>query len=75
MEDKVALITGSSAGIGEAIAISLARLGCKLTIHGTNEERVKNVIHKCHQESSKNYEVSYKDETIYKIVIATLTSG
>jgi NAD(P)-dependent dehydrogenase (short-subunit alcohol dehydrogenase family) len=39
LSGKVALITGSTSGIGRAAAIELARRGVKMTIHGMNEER------------------------------------
>jgi 3-oxoacyl-[acyl-carrier protein] reductase len=38
IKDSVALITGSSRGIGRAIAIALAREGAKVVIHGTNHD-------------------------------------
>jgi 3-oxoacyl-[acyl-carrier protein] reductase len=38
IKDSVALITGSSRGIGRAIAIALAREGAKVIIHGTNHD-------------------------------------
>lgn len=57
MEDKVVLITGSSAGIGEATAYSFAKLGCKIVIHGTNELRVKQVAQKCEEISPNKYKV------------------
>lgn len=47
MEDlrgKIALITGSTSGIGRAAAIKLARYGVKVTVHGMNEERGRSVV-------------------------------
>lgn len=38
IKDSTALITGSSRGIGRAIAIALAREGAKVIIHGTNHD-------------------------------------
>jgi len=35
LKDKVALVTGSSRGIGKSIALELAREGCKLIVHGS----------------------------------------
>ncbi|CAF4811104.1 unnamed protein product, partial [Rotaria sp. Silwood2] len=38
INDSVAFVTGSSHGIGRAIAIALAREGAKVVIHGTNHD-------------------------------------
>ena len=40
-QDKVAIITGSSRGIGKAIAIELAKQGASIVLNGRNEERLK----------------------------------
>jgi len=37
LEGKIALVTGSSRGIGKAIARELARRGCTLIVHGSKE--------------------------------------
>lgn len=39
LQGKRALVTGSSAGIGRAIALRLASEGAKVVVHGRNEER------------------------------------
>ncbi len=41
LKGKSAIITGSSRGIGKAIAIAFAKNGARLIIHGTNEEALK----------------------------------
>jgi len=38
---KVALVTGSSAGIGLAIARQLADEGCKVVLNGRDPERLR----------------------------------
>jgi 3-oxoacyl-[acyl-carrier protein] reductase len=43
LEGKRALVTGSSSGIGEAIAVVLAANGASVVIHGRNEERARKV--------------------------------
>lgn len=57
MLGKVAIVTGSSSGIGEATAINFARLGCRLTIHGTNRERLQQVAQKCFDVSPSKQQV------------------
>ncbi|CAG2103741.1 unnamed protein product [Medioppia subpectinata] len=44
---KVALITGSSSGIGEAIAIKLWSLGANVVITGRDDKRIAQVVDKC----------------------------
>ena len=39
LKNKVALITGSATGIGEAIARRLAHEGASVVLHGQNHER------------------------------------
>ena len=40
---KVAIITGSTRGIGKEIAFQMSSLGAKMILTGTNEERLKNL--------------------------------
>jgi len=41
LKDRVAIVTGSSQGIGKAIAYGLAREGAKVTICARNEDRLR----------------------------------
>jgi NAD(P)-dependent dehydrogenase (short-subunit alcohol dehydrogenase family) len=50
---KVVIVTGSSSGIGEAIAIHLSQLGAQLVITGRNEDNVKRVAKQCLSVSPK----------------------
>mmetsp|Transcript_13384 Transcript_13384/g.36902 ORF Transcript_13384/g.36902 Transcript_13384/m.36902 type:complete len:271 (-) Transcript_13384:745-1557(-) len=51
LEGKVALITGSTAGLGRAMAETLCQAGCTVVINGRNHERtqkaVQNIIDTC----------------------------
>ncbi len=44
LEGKRALVSGSSAGIGEAIAYALTDEGATVAVHGRNSERVEQVV-------------------------------
>ncbi|USN99349.1 MAG: SDR family oxidoreductase [Phycisphaeraceae bacterium] len=46
LNGKRALVTGSSAGIGEAIALRLAGEGARVVVHGRNRERAEAVAQK-----------------------------
>lgn len=43
LKGRRALVTGSSSGIGEAIARMLAQEGCEVVVHGRNHERAEKV--------------------------------
>lgn len=43
LNGRRALVTGSSSGIGKAIAAMLAREGCKVVVHGRDRERTEQV--------------------------------
>lgn len=47
LSGKVALVTGGSGGIGEAIARKLVDSGCKVIIAGTNVEKLKACALRC----------------------------
>jgi len=44
LKDKVAVITGSSRGMGRLIALSMAQEGAKIVVNGTTKEPVKEVV-------------------------------
>ncbi|MDQ1913371.1 SDR family oxidoreductase [Paenibacillus sp. GD4] len=45
LANKTALVTGSTRGIGKAIAIELAKEGVHVLINGRNEEEVERTVH------------------------------
>lgn len=58
MDFKVALITGSSSGIGAATAKLFAKRGFKVVVTGSNEEKVNKVVAECNQLSPDGFKVS-----------------
>jgi 3-oxoacyl-[acyl-carrier protein] reductase len=60
---KKVLVTGGTAGIGQAIAMEFAKNGASVAIFGTNEERAQSVIKE--MEALKN---DYQQKFIYFIV-------
>ncbi|CAH1800849.1 unnamed protein product [Owenia fusiformis] len=44
---KAVIVTGSSQGIGKAIALNFAKLGANVLIHGRNESALKATQHEC----------------------------
>jgi NAD(P)-dependent dehydrogenase (short-subunit alcohol dehydrogenase family) len=50
---KIVLVTGSSSGIGEEIAIQFAKYGAKVIVTGRGEDKIAAVVEKCNQVSPK----------------------
>lgn len=44
LKDKVAIVTGSTSGMGRATAVLFAREGAKVVVTGRNEQRAKEVV-------------------------------
>jgi len=58
---KVVIVTGASAGIGEATALEFARQGCLLMLCGRNKERLNGVASKCAEISGQKVETTLGD--------------
>ena len=71
LKNKVAIVTGSSSGIGAAIAIKFAEEGAKVTIVGRNTEKLNNVAKKCNDPLVVEADVT-KDENVKRILDETL---
>lgn len=55
LNDKNALITGSSRGIGQQIALGLANLGCSIIVHGRTKENCEKTIQLLEKYKVKTY--------------------
>lgn len=53
LKDKVAIVTGSTSGMGRATAILFAREGAKVVVTGRNEERAKEVVNQIKAEGNE----------------------
>lgn len=51
LKDKIALVTGSTRGLGFATALQLASEGCKVVINGRDEEKVKTAVEQIKNET------------------------
>ena len=70
-KDKVVIVTGSSSGIGAAIAIKFAEEGAKVTIVGRNTEKLNNVAKKCNDPLVVVADIN-KDENVKRILDETI---
>lgn len=61
---KVALVTGSSSGIGRATVKLLSQKGYKVVVVGSKSEKVNQVAEECDQVSSNGHKVSQKHNQI-----------
>ncbi len=52
LNGKRALVTGSSRGLGYAVALGLAREGCRVVINGRDELRLFEAAHKVYKETN-----------------------
>jgi 3-oxoacyl-[acyl-carrier protein] reductase len=57
LDGKIALVTGSSKGIGEAIAKGLAREGAIVIVHGRNKTSTEEVAHDIVTQGGRAYSV------------------
>ncbi len=54
-EDKVAVVTGATAGIGREIAVAFARHGAGVAVAGRNRERGEETVSKIEEEGGKAF--------------------
>jgi 3-oxoacyl-[acyl-carrier protein] reductase len=75
LEGKVAIVTGSTSGMGRATAVLFAREGAKVVVTGRNEERAKAVVDQIKEEGNEAIYVivdTSKVEDVKRLVDVTL---
>lgn len=75
LENKVAIVTGASSGIGEAIAITFAAAGAKVVVSDINEEGGNKVVAKIKENGGEAFFIkadTSKDEENEKLVTETV---
>ncbi len=75
-EGKAAVVTGASGGIGEAIAVELARGGARLLLSGRSGEKLERVADQCRAVSAGSSEVeTYAADLGEDEAVRVLTAG
>jgi NAD(P)-dependent dehydrogenase (short-subunit alcohol dehydrogenase family) len=57
IKNRTALITGSSRGVGQQVAIGLAKLGCHIIVHGRKADSCANTLQMLEKFDIKTYSV------------------
>jgi len=55
LKDKVALVTGASSGIGEAVALAYSKAGAKVVVSDIDEEGGKRVVAQIKEDGGESY--------------------
>lgn len=74
LRGKRAIICGSTAGIGKAVAIELAKLGANCILFARNEEKLKNTLAELHVKEGQKHSYLIADFSDYNEVKAAAES-
>ena len=75
LEDKVAIVTGGSRGIGLAIAQSLADAGARIAVIGRNGERAKQAAAALPGDGHKGFACDVADSAQVTETVAAIPEG
>lgn len=79
---RVALVTGSSSGIGRDLVVSLAKLGASVVVTGRSEDKIKTVAQECSEVSTATSSVKVlpiaadlqKDSDVERLIGETIST-
>ena len=74
LKGKNALVCGSTAGIGKAAAIELAKLGASVTLLARNESKLKEVVKELDQSNNQSHDYLVADFSNIETLKNTLSS-
>jgi len=71
LQDRVAVVTGATAGIGRAVAVDLASRACAVVINGRRKERLDDLAASIESEGGKAYSVAgdASDQTVIEAML------
>jgi 2,3-dihydroxy-2,3-dihydro-p-cumate dehydrogenase len=70
LQGKVAIVTGSSQGIGKAVALTLSKEGVKVLITGTQEEKTKKAVEEIAKQTGSDIDYFVGDLSKEENVVA-----
>lgn len=66
MEEKIALVTGASDGIGKQVALELAQKGWHVIAHGRNQEKTQKAVTEIKGKSNGKVDIALADLSSFK---------
>lgn len=77
LSGRIALVTGSSAGIGLALALGLGRAGARVVLNGRHQDKIANAAHKLRDERVSVFEMPFDvtDSTAVRAAVEEIETG
>lgn len=77
LSGRIALVTGSSAGIGLALALGLGRGGARVVLNGRHQDKIASAAHKLRDEGALVFEMPFDvtDSTAVRAAVEEIETG
>lgn len=77
LSGRIALVTGSSAGIGLALALGLGRAGARVVLNGRHQDKIANAAQKLRNEGVSVFEMPFDvtDSTAVRAAVEEIETG